>query len=339
MPEDQKQLENLSGEERAAILLLSVGHDIAAEVFRHLNPREVSRVSGAMARLGDVHKPDVENTMRDFVERASAQTTVGFGTEEFLRETLTKALGPDKAGNLLDRVTHAGELAGIEAVKWREPRVVAEIFKTENPQVVAVFLASMESEQAAEFVNWLPDELVREVIPRLATLDAIQPSALRILSEMLEETLSGETQHMKFANVGGVKAAAGILNRLEQSRSDGVLEVVRERDWELAARIQESMFVFADLIELDDRGMQVLVREIPPDILPPALKGADGALGERFFQNMSERAVAGLKEDMAARGPLRRSEVEKAQKEIIQLAQKLEQEGKLILRASSDVVA
>jgi len=340
MAEPANSPTNLSPAEKAAVLMMALGEADAAEVIKFLSPREVNRLSGAIARLNKVPKSIVENVMGEFVARIRDETAIGLGATEYLRGALSKALGEERASALLERVMNGGDSAGIEAVKWEDPRVVAEMIREEHPQIIAMILAYVEPEQAQDVMQALPDGVIEQVIPRLATLEVIPPSAVRELNEALEDQLSGESQQVRLSNVGGIKAAAEILNRFEASRAQSVLDRIKQMDAELSQRIYDNMFVFHDLLEVDDRSIRTLLQEINQALLVPALKGVDAALREKITRNMSQRAAESLGEEIEAKGPVRVAEVEAAQKEIITIAKRLEQEGRIILRTDAkDLVA
>jgi flagellar motor switch protein FliG len=336
-PETKNDLRDL---EKAAILMTLVGQKEAAEVIKHLEPREINRLASAMARLPKVAKDAAENVFQEFANLMNEQTAVGVGVEEYLRGALVEAIGEKRASSLLERLMHGGDTAGIEAVKWQDPRVVAELIRGEHPQIVAMILAYMENDQAMLVVQQLPDELVEQVIPRLATLDMIPPNAIQELNEALKDQLVGESPQVRLTTVGGVKAAAEILNQFDGSRSQSMLNSIKQYDAELAQRIYDNMFVFADLVDVDDRSIQTLLREVDQNLLVPALKGVDEALREKIFRNMSQRAAEGLKEEIETKGPMRLAEVEAAQRQILVAAQSLEAEGKINLRVEAkDLVA
>jgi len=331
---------NLSPAEKAAVLMMALGEADAAEVIKFLSPREVNRLSGAIARLNKVPKTTVENVMVEFVARIRDETVIGLGVTEYLRNALGRALGEERASALLERIMNGGDSAGIEAVKWEDPRVVAEMIREEHPQIIAMILAYVEPEQAQDVMQVLPDGVIEQVIPRLATLEVIPPSAVRELNEALEDQLAGESQQVRLSNVGGIKAAAEILNRFEASRAQSVLDRIKSMDPELSQRIYDNMFVFHDLLEVDDRSIRTLLQEINQSLLVPALKGVDAAVREKVTRNMSQRAAESLNEEIEAKGPVRVAEVEAAQKEIITIAKRLEQEGRIILRTDAkDLVA
>ncbi|MHB1604729.1 MAG: flagellar motor switch protein FliG, partial [Acidithiobacillus ferrooxidans] len=238
---------DLNGIDRSAILLLSLGEDEAAEVMRHLGPREVQKLGAAMARMSHVSTDQAQTVLSDFRSRLERQTSLGVGSDQYIRAMLNKALGADKASTLIDRILHGGDSSGLENLKWMDARSIADLIKLEHPQVLAMILAYMEPEQAGEVIHHLPERLVGEAMMRLASLETVQPAAIRELNDILEEQLSGETQSLQVASLGGPKAAAEVLNRLETSLSGSILEKMRENDSELAEKVQEKMFVFDDL--------------------------------------------------------------------------------------------
>jgi flagellar motor switch protein FliG len=322
---------DFSGLDRAAVLLLSLGEDQAAEIMRHLGPREVQRLGVAMSKLSRVSADQAHAVMREFREKIEQQTALGLGSNEFLRGALTKALGGERANSLIERILHGGESNGLENLKWLEPRAIAELIKLEHPQVVALVLASIEPEQAGEVLHFLTERQASEAMLRLAALDGLQPSALRELNEVLEEQLSGDSQSVQVSAVGGPKVTAEILNRVETALSSSIMEHLRSQDEELATKVQDQMFVFDDLINVDDRSLQTMMREISSETLILALKGTNNALKEKFLSNMSKRASEMLRDDMEAKGPVKLTEVEGAQKEILQIASRLEAAGQIQL--------
>jgi flagellar motor switch protein FliG len=324
----------LTDTEKSAIVMMSIGQDEAAQVMKFLSPREINCLSTAMARLTGVSQVEAEVVFKEFTDLMLQQTAIGAGAEEFLRGALEKALGPDRAAELVERIKHGGDSNGIEAVKGQNPRSIADMIKAEHPQIGAMILAYLDAGQAQEVIHHLPDAVVDQIIPRLATLDSIPPAALRELNEALKDVLATDSQHQ--VSVGGVKAAASILNRVESARSQNVLTMIKEVDPDLAQRIFDNMFVFDDLGAVDDRNFQILLREVDQNLLVPALKGAEPALRDKVFRNLSQRSADSLREEIDAKGPMRLTEVEAAQKEIIAAAQRLEAEGKIILRTDAN---
>ncbi len=319
-----------SGTERAAILLLTLGESEAAQVLKHMGAKEVQRIGAAMAKLANVSKEEVQGVISDFHTTVDSQTSVGVGADEFLRKVLVDALGSDKAESIIDRINIGRSTKGLEALKWMDPRAVAELIRLEHPQIIAIVLAYLDADQAAEVLQLLPLPVRSDVIARIALLDGVQPSALTELDDIMEKQFAGKSTG-KTSVLGGAKAAANIINFLDPSQENTLMEQVAKSDEALAARIEELVFVFDNLLELDDRGMQELLRNVASDQLLLALKGTDEQLKEKIFKNMSQRAAEMLKDDLESKGPVRVSEVENAQKEILKVARKLAESGAIAL--------
>jgi flagellar motor switch protein FliG len=319
-----------TGTERAAILLLSLGEQEAAQVLKHMGARDVQRVGSAMAKLSNVSRDEVSEVLQDFSTRVENQTSVGVGADEFLRKVLIDALGDDKAQSVIERINIGPTSKGLEALKWMDPRAVAELIRLEHPQIIAIVLAYLDSDQAAEILAALPAGVRPDVVMRIATLDGVQPSALSELDDIMERQFAGKSAG-KTSSLGGAKAAADIVNFLDASEEGPLMEIITKTDEALAARIQDLIFVFDNLISLDDRSMQELLRNVQSDRLLIALKGADETLKAKIFKNMSQRAAEMLKDDLEAKGPVRLSEVEAAQKEILAAARKLAEAGTISL--------
>ncbi len=320
----------ISGIERAAILLMSLGEQDAAEVLKHIGPKEVHKVSAAMASLKNVSKEQVNAVLSDFVGTVNNETAIGVGSHDYLKSVLVKALGEDKAGNVIDRVMMGDNAGGLEQLKWMDPRAILEVIKLEHPQIISVVLSYLDSEQAAEVLALLPEKVRADVLLRIATLDRLQPSALHELNQVIEKQFSGNS-HLKSSTVGGIKTAANILNLMDASVEEVIMDQVNEFDPELGEKIQDLMFVFDDLASVDDRGIQALLREISSETLVLALKGADEEIKTKVFNNMSKRAAEMLRDDLEAKGPVRLSEVEGAQKEILAIARRLAESGDIVL--------
>jgi len=327
---DRSKAAARNGTERAAILLLSLGEGEAAQVLKHMGAREVQRIGAAMAKLANVSKEEVQGIISEFHDAVESQTSVGVGADEFLRKVLVDALGSDKAENIIDRINIGRGTKGLEALKWMDPRAVAELIRLEHPQIIAIVLAYLDPDQAAEVLQLLQMSVRSEVVARIALLDGVQPSALSELDDIMEKQFAGKSTG-KTSVLGGAKAAANIINFLEPSQETALMEEVAKSDEALAARIEELVFVFDNLIDLDDRGMQELLRNVQSDQLLLALKGSDEEMKEKIFKNMSQRAAEMLKDDLEAKGPVRVSEVENAQKEILQAARKLAESGEIQL--------
>ena len=321
---------NDEGIEKGAILMLSLGEEGATEVFKHLGPREVQKLGLAMSNLKNVTREKVEGVLRAFRSRAEEKSPLGLNSGEYLRAVLTKALGDDKAANIIDRILHGGDTSGIEGLKWMDSAAVAELIKNEHPQIIATILVHLDRDQASEILGLLVERLRNDVLLRIATLDGIQPSALRELNDVLTKLLSGNN-NLKKSPMGGVRTAAEILNFMSGNLESGVIESVKEYDADLAQRILDEMFVFENLIDVDDRGVQLLLREIQSESLIIALKGSSEELREKIFKNMSQRAAEMLRDDLDAKGPVRVSEVEAEQKEILKIVRRLADEGQISL--------
>ena len=319
-----------TGTERAAIFLMTLGEQTAAEVLRHMGAKDVQRVGTAMAQLSNVSRAEVSQVLASFSRTVENQTSVGIGADEYVRKVLINALGEDRAGGVIDRILVGRTSKGLEALKWMEPRAIADMIRLEHPQIVAIVLSYVDPDQAAEVFAHLPEWLRGDVIMRIATLDGIHPSALSELDEIMEKQFAGNAGS-KSSSLGGPKVAASILNLMDGSTEASVMEHVRKVDEALSSRIEDLMFVFDNLIEVDDRGMQDLLRELPQDRLLIALKGADEALKAKIFRNMSQRAAEMLKEDLESKGPVRLADVEAAQKEVLAIARKMAEAGTLAL--------
>ena len=320
-----------SGTERAAIFLLSLGEQEATEVMRHMGAKDVQRIGAAMTQLQNISRKDVSQVLSDFSLSVEGHTSLGVGVDEYLRKVLIGALGEDKARGVIDRILFGRSSKGLEALKWMDPRAVAELIRLEHPQIIAIVLAYLDPDQAAEVLGHFPVPLRADVVLRIATLDGIQPTALHELDEVIEKQFAGRTGGLKTSVLGGVKSAANILNFMDSSAEASVVELISKVDESLGSRIQDLMFVFDDIAEIDDRGMQEVLRAVPSDKLLLAIKGADEPLKQKIFKNMSQRAAEMLKDDLEAKGPVRLSEVEAAQKEILAIVRKMSEAGTIQL--------
>lgn len=323
------------GIHKGAILLMSLGEDEAAEVLKYLAPREVQKLGAAMANLKNVTRDKMEGVLDEFRLHAEDKTTLGLASDEYIRAVLTKALGDDKAASLIDRILRGGDTSGIEGLKWMDSGAVAELVKNEHPQIISTILVHLDRDQASEVLGFLPERLRNDVVLRIATLDGIQPAALRELNDVLTRLLSG-SNNIKKSPMGGIRAAAEILNFLPNSQESAVVDSVRSYDPDLAQKILDEMFVFENLADIDDRGFQLLLREIQSESLIIALKGSSEVLREKVFKNMSQRAAEMLREDLEAKGPVRVSEVEAEQKEILKIARRLADDGQLALAGKGE---
>ena len=325
MPKQQVQKRN--GTERAAILLLSLGEQEAAEVMKHMGAKDVQRIGAAMTQLQNISRKDVTDILGEFTSTVENQTSLGVGVDDYLRKVLIGALGEEKAASVIDRILFGRSSKGLEALKWMDARAIAEIIRHEHPQIVSIVLAYLDADQAAEVLAQFPEWLRADIVMRIATLDGIQPHALHELDEVIEKQFSGKAGALKTSVIGGVKAASNILNFMDASQENVLIEHIMKVDEGLGSKIQDLMFVFADLAEIDDRGMQEVLRAVPGERLLLALKGTDETLKEKIFKNMSQRAAEMLKDDLDAKGPVRLSEVEAAQKEILAIVRKMAEQG------------
>jgi flagellar motor switch protein FliG len=318
------------GLEKSALLLLTLGPDDASEVLKLLTPREVQKLGAAMAQLTPQNRERVEKILEELQLHLAKGAQIE-SDEDAIRSMLTKALGDERAANLIARVLQGSDTAGIESLKWLDAATAADLIKNEHPQIIATILVHLEFDQAGEILRHFSDRQRNDVLLRIATLDGVQPAALKELNEALTRVLSGSGQALKKASMGGARHAAEILNFVGSAAETAILDNVREYDPDLAQRILDEMFVFENLMDVDDRGIQVILREVQGDQLIIALKGANPELREKIFKNMSSRAAEMLREDLESKGPVRLSEVEAAQKEILKTARRLSEEGQIML--------
>lgn len=321
---------NFSAVDRAAIFLMSMGEKDAAAVLKQMGPKEVQKVGSAMSALKSISQGSVETVLSQFLNECGEQSGLGIGSEEYIRNMLTEALGEDRARGILDRILLGGSSSGINSLKWMDPRSVADVIRQEHPQIQAVVLSYLEADQSASILSQFPEKVRLEILMRVANLESVQPDALKELNVILEKQFSGKGSNPSAA-IGGTKTAAEIMNNLDGSIEAELMEAIREADEELGARIQDLMFVFDNLREVDDRGIQALLREVSSEVLILALKGADDYLKEKIFANMSKRAAELLRDDLEAKGPVRLSEVESAQKEVLIIARRMADAGEIQL--------
>lgn len=323
------------GINRSAILLMSIGQQEAVEVFKYLGPKEVQKLGLAMSKLSNISRERVAEVLKEFRKEASSQTAIGTDADEYIRTVLTQALGNEKAGALIDRILQGNDNAGIESLKWMDAASVAELIKNEHPQIIATILVHLDPDQASDVLKLFVERTRNDVMLRIATLEGVQPSALRDLNDVLVQLLAGSDRVKKSA-AGGVGAAADILNYMGGQYEASVSTFIRESDPELAQKIQDKMFVFDDLASLDDRAIQLLLREVQSESLIVAMKGISDELKEKIFKNMSTRAAEMLREDLEAKGPVRLSEVESEQKEILKIVRRLADEGQIVMGGKSE---
>jgi len=320
---------------RAAILLLALDEDSAAEVFKHLSAREVQEISQEMASLGNVSHDQMRQVLDDFYDESEQFAALNLYSSDHIRSVLTKALGNERASSLLEDILEQnGANSGIDALNLMEANMVSEMIRDEHPQIIATILVHLERRQAADVLEYFDDKLRNDVVLRIATFSGVQPAALQELTEVLGGMLDG--QNLKRSKMGGARTAAEILNLMNSSAEETVIETVRAHSEDLAQKIIDEMFLFENLLDVDDRGIQLLLKEINTNALMVALKGSDEQLKEKFLRNMSTRAATLLREDMEASGPIRVSQVESEQKAILQVVRRLADNGEIVLTGGDD---
>ncbi len=328
--QEQKPESKRTKLEQAAVLLMTLGEADAAEILKHLGPKEVQRLGTTMTQLTNVHQMEVEAILSNFLTEVRTLTGLGMGSDSYIRNMLVTALGEDKANGLIDRILLGGNTTGLDTLKWMESRSVADIIRNEHPQIQAIVIAYLDPDQSAEILSYFSEKVRLDIMMRVASLDTVQPSALQELNNILEKQFSGNAGSQT-KTMGGVKVAAEIVNNLDSSVAGELLESINDVDEDLGMQIQDLMFVFDNLKDVDDRGIQTLLREVSSDILIVALKGSDEDLKEKIFKNMSKRAAELLRDDLDAKGPVKLSEVEGAQKEILIIARRMSDAGEINL--------
>lgn len=337
--QEQKQLppafdvDKLDGVDKAAILLLSLSEEDAAQILKHLEPKQVQKVGMAMAALDDLSQAKISAVHNLFIEQIQSFSTIGFQSEDFIKKALTAALGEDKAASLIDQIVMGSGAKGLDSLKWMDSKQVANIIRNEHPQIQTIVLSYLEPEQSAEIVSQFPEKVRLDLTMRIANLEEVQPAALQELNEIMEKQFAGQAG-AQAAKMGGLKAAADIMNYLDTSIEGQLMDSIREHDEEMSQQIQDLMFVFENLMDVDDRGIQAILREVQQDVLMKAIKGTDDALKDKILGNMSKRAAEMLADDLEAMAPVRISEVEAAQKEILSTARRLADSGEIQLGGS-----
>lgn len=324
------EIVQLTGVEKSALLMLSLTPVDAAQIFRNLEPKQVQKLGMQMAALVDSSQIKVTSVHRAFIEDIQKFSNIGLDSENFVRTSLIAALGEDKAGNLVDQIILGSGSKGLDSLKWMDARQVASIIQNEHPQIQTIVLSYLDPEQSAEILTQFPEKNRLDLMMRIADLEEVQPAALQELNEIMEKQFAGQAG-AQAAKMGGAKAAANIMNYLDTAIEGPLMDSLRETDEDMSQQIQDLMFVFDNLIDVDDRGIQVLLREVPTEQLQLALKGADEQLKEKILGNLSKRAAEMLLDDMEAMGPIRISEVESAQKEILTIARRLSDSGEIVL--------
>lgn len=320
----------LEGVEKAAILLLSLSEEDAAQILKHLEPKQVQKLGSEMAKVDDMTQTKITAVHKHFIEEIQNYSTIGFQSQDFVKRALTAALGEDKAANLIDQIMMGSGAKGLDSLKWMDSKQVASIIRNEHPQIQTIVLSYLEPEQSAEILAQFPEKVRLDLLMRIANLEEVQPAALQELNEIMEKQFAGQAG-TQAAKMGGLKSAADIMNYLDTAIEGQLMDAIREQDEEMSQQIQDLMFVFDNLVDVDDRGIQAILREVQQDALLKAIKGADDELKNKIMKNMSKRAAEMLADDLEALGPVRISEVETAQKEILSVARRLADSGEIML--------
>ncbi|WP_094752429.1 flagellar motor switch protein FliG [Psychromonas sp. CD1] len=330
---DDFDVSTLTGVIKSALLMLSLTPEDAAQIFRNLEPKQVQKLGMEMAALDNSLQVRVASVHRAFIKDIQKHSNIGLDSEDFVRASLIAALGEDKAGNLVDQIILGSGSKGLDSLKWMDARQVASIIQNEHPQIQTIVLSYLDPDQSAKIIAQFPEKNRLDLMMRIADLEEVQPAALDELNEIMEKQFAGQAGAQS-AKMGGMKAAADIMNYLDTAVEGPLMDLLRETNEDMSQQIQDLMFVFDNLVDLDDRGTQTLLREIPSDQLQMALKGADDQLKEKILKNMSKRAAEMLEDDLEAMGPVRISEVESAQKEILAIARRLSDAGEIMLGGS-----
>ena len=333
----QAEMANLSGVQRAAVLMLLLGEQQAAEIIKYMDPKEVQALGAAMVSVADLSQEAVNTVLDQFVATIKKQTSLGLGTTDYVEKVFKRALGDDKAASVLGRIMPGQSSKGLDILRWMDARSIADMIRGEHAQVIAIILSVLEHEVAADVLNFLPPAARPEIIQRVASLETVQPSAMEELEAIMKKQFANNSS-AKSSSFGGIKAAAKIMNFTKTDLESSIMSGLSEIDEDLMLKIQDNMFTFENLMSVDNRDIQVLMRNVEPDLLMIALKGANDGVQAKFFDNMSERARGMFRDDMEAKGPLRIADVEDAQKKIMRIARKLSDAGDLVLGGGEDFV-
>lgn len=328
--EPSYDVSKLEGVEKAAILLLSLSEEDAAQILKHLEPKQVQKLGSEMAKVDDMTQTKITSVHKHFIEEIQNYSTIGFQSQDFVKRALTAALGEDKAANLIDQILMGSGAKGLDSLKWMDSKQVASIIRNEHPQIQTIVLSYLEPEQSAEILAQFPEKVRLDLLMRIANLEEVQPAALQELNEIMEKQFAGQAG-TQAAKMGGLKSAANIMNYLDTAIEGQLMDAIREQDEEMSQQIQDLMFVFDNLVDVDDKGIQAILREVQQDALLKSIKGADEELKNKIMKNMSKRAAEMLNDDLEALGPVRISEVETAQKEILSVARRLSDAGEIML--------
>lgn len=334
-PEVRRELDELTNIQRAAVLMLLLGEQEAANIISHLNPKEVQPLGAAMVSVADLSQAAISSVLDEFIATIKQQSNLGLDVSDYVENVLKRALGDDKAASVLGRIMPGQSSKGLDILRWMDARSIADMIRGEHPQVVAIILSVLDSDVSADVLNFLPADLRPEIVSRVANLDTVQPSAMQELEQIMKKQFSSNSSSAS-SSFGGVKAAAKILNFTKTTPLANIMKGVTALDGELAQQIQDNMFTFDNLVTCDNRSIQVLMRTIEPDLLMVGLKGADEPVKNKFFDNMSSRARSMFVDDMEAKGPMRLADVEEAQKQIMRIARKLADTGDIVLAGGGD---
>jgi len=329
------ELEQLTNIQRAAVLMLLLGEQEAANIIQYLDPKEVQPLGAAMVSVADISQEAINTVLDEFLGTIKNQTYLGLGVHDYVETVLKRALGDDKAASVLGRIMPGSSSKGLEILRWMDSRAISDMIRSEHPQVISIILSVLEADVAAEVLNYLPAEQRPEVVQRIATLDAVTPAAMLELEAVMKKQFSSSSSSAS-STLGGVEVAAKILNFTKTTPLAGIISSVTKMDLDLAQKIQDNMFVFDNLSGCDNRSIQVIMRAVEPDLLMVGLKGADEAVRSKFFDNMSTRARSMFIDDMEAKGPMRLSDVQEAQKQIVRIARKLADTGEIMLAGGGD---
>ena len=333
-PELALEMESLKTTERAALLMLLLGEQQASDIVGYLNPKEVQALGTAMVGVSDVSQEAVDRVLDEFISELKKQTNLGLGSPDYIEGVLNRALGPERASSVLSRILPSSSSKGLEILSWMTPRSICDMVGEEHPQVIAIILSVLEDETAADVLTFLPPAIRPEVIRRVALLDTVQPNAMAELESVMAKQFAQSTTTSSAA-VGGVKAAANIMGKTKLEIETSVMTDISGNDEDLAMRIQDNMFDFENLVDLDNRSIQILMRSLEQEQMAYALKAAPDPVVEKFLSNMSQRAGAMFMDEMEMMGMVRVTDAEEAQRNIIRQARKLQDAGEIIL-ASAD---
>lgn len=325
----------LSGAERSAILLMVLGEEEASKVLQHMTPEELQSLGSAMTSIQDISQQEIYNVMSTFVVDTKDMTPLDLGSYDYLKKVLKGALGNNKAKNVLSKIVLSPDAKGIEVLKWMSAEAIVDFIQSEHPQIIATLLTQLEGELAGQVLALLDNSVKSNVIERIALMEDVNSEALQELDDLIDEYFKKEKPD-KISSIGGPSIAANILNNIKPDIESSIMEDINSRDKALGEKIKGLMFVFDNLLDIDDRGMQTILRDAPQDKLVLALKGASPDVREKIFKNMSKRAAEMLRDDLETAGPAKLSEVEDAQKDVLEVALRLAEEGKIVLGAGGD---